>query len=383
MNYLPVLLLALLSIKLLTLTTFLGAKQFRVALLYPKASADDMRCALEATTKLLQKSGIAIELNSYSYGADLTGIKDSAELIATEHYDAVIGPLLSHEALVTAPIFSKAKTTQFLPIASHPDLIKKFPNSVRMLSSASHYATLAAKFVMSKSRNSGVVIVANESLPYSTTYRDVFSQQLRELGFLGKISVYNFMAGKFNSSTVNALISKSPGRIIYAPIYAQDLVYLYRGLGDIKTPNSTDRFTIFTHAGLFDAKKTLAKEFNPKIEVFFNGIWDLQSRGKNSHLFWQAIRSSCAVSEVKPWTIAAWDALELARRTHTKHPTFSGEHLAEAARRTSFTGDLGQWKLDKNLEPIRSLPVFRFERSRLTLETIVRPTDNTTWSDAQ
>ncbi|MCX6126994.1 MAG: hypothetical protein NTV34_19895, partial [Proteobacteria bacterium] len=153
MNYITVVLLALsLSIKLFTLTTCLGADQFRVALLYPKASADDMRCALEATTKLLQESGIAIELNSYPYGTDLRGIKNSAELIASEHYDAVIGPLLSHEALVTAPIFSKAKTTQFLPIASHPDLVKKFPNSVRMLSSASHYATLAAKFVMSKSK---------------------------------------------------------------------------------------------------------------------------------------------------------------------------------------------------------------------------------------
>ncbi|MCX6126993.1 MAG: hypothetical protein NTV34_19890, partial [Proteobacteria bacterium] len=234
-----------------------------------------------------------------------------------------------------------------------------------------------------KSKDSDVVIVANESLSYSTTYRDAFSQQLRELGFLGKISVYNFMAAKFSSTTVNELVSKSRSRIIYAPIYAQDLVYLYRGLGDIKTLNPADKFTIFTHAGLFDAKETLAKDFNPQIEVFFNGIWDLQSRGKNSHLFWRAIGSSCAISAVKPSTIAAWDALELARRTHSQNPTLTGKRLAEAARRTSFIGDLGQWKLDQNLEPIRSLPVFRLEKGRATLETIVQPTTNSSWSDAQ
>lgn len=325
-----------------------------------------MKCALEATAIQLQKRHPDLEFKTFPYGTDLLALTKSAQDIVQQNYNVVIGPLLSHEALVTAPIFKGTETVQFLPIASHPELTKSFPNAVRMISNSKHYAKLAVKYALGTGVKNNIFILANDSLPYSTTYRDQFIAQLNFQGYQGKVHTYGYLNGKGDFKTIVAQIRAVGAEFVYAPVYANDISVLYLMLAEsgIKT-------RIFTHAGLFDAKNTLISNFSNNVQVHFNGIWDQHRRGENSNLFFRATANSCDLNTLKPWTFAAWDALDLALRTHDRYPKLRGDVFAAQAQKISFTGLLGPWRLDENRDPIRTLPVFSLHKDGMTLDSVV------------
>lgn len=334
--------------------------------MYSDPRSLDVKCAIDAVRSQLSAVSPGLEISTIAYGDDPATLRSAALKIADESYDVAIGPMLSHEVQMVGPAFSAKNIPFFLPIASNPDLAKKFPDAIRMISNSDHYAQLAAANALRSPNNKSILIVTNQSLPYSRDYSEEFIRQLRIRQFKGRITQYKYLLGRADFAAITRTISNSNADLIYAPIYSEDITSLYLSISDAKITAK-----IFTHAGMFDAKATILAHYDPKILVQFNGIWDRQTRSVSDDRFLKSLATHCDPSLLKPWTMAVWDALNLAIATHARKPNAQGHDFVLAVRKMKFTGILGKWKLDTHHEPIRSLPVYSLQPNGTRLDSVI------------
>lgn len=353
---------------LVSFATFAQAKpaKFRIAVMYSDPRSLDIKCAIDTFKKQITKNTPGIDIDLFSYGDDPTTLTASAAKIADSGYDAATGPMLSHEVLMVGPTFSQAHIPLFLPIASNPELTKKFPNTIRMVSSSDHYAQLAAANAVRSPKNKSILVVTNQSLPYSRDYTQEFMKQLRLRQFKGQLTQYKYLLGKADFSKIAKLAADTKADLIYAPVYSEDVSALYLSLSDAKLSTK-----VFTHAGLFDAQATILAHYDPNVLIQFNGLWDQQTRTPEDEQFLKAIRTRCDTSQIKPWTMGVWDAVNLAIAAHNTDPKARGQAFVQIVHNINFIGILGKWTLDSQREPIRPLPVFSLSPKGTKLETII------------
>ena len=339
---------------------------FRVAVMYSAARSMDVKCAIDASQSQLAKDHPKIEITTIPYNDDTASLTAAAKKITDASYDVAIGPMLSHEAQIVGSSLSSPAIPLFMPIASNPELTKKFPNTIRMISNSDHYAQLAAANALRSPKNKSIFVITNQSLPYSRDYTQEFMKQLRLRKFKGTVHQYKYLLGQADFKSIVKQVSAADADLIYAPIYSEDLSALYLSLSDAKTT-----VKIFTHAGLFDAKSTILSHYDPKILVQFNGIWDQQTHSAADQHFLARLASRCDPTELKPWTMAVWDAVNLAIATHDKYPKAQRQAFVDAVKKMTFTGILGKWTLDSHNEPLRSLPVYSLQPKGTKLDAVI------------
>jgi ABC-type branched-subunit amino acid transport system substrate-binding protein len=334
--------------------------------MYSAPRSADVKCAVDASQSQLKKDHPRLDIQTISYSDDPASLTSAAKIITAESYDVAIGPMLSHEALIIGSSLSASSTPLFLPIASNPELTKKFANTIRMISNSNHYAQLAAANALRSSKNKSIFVMTNQSLPYSRDYTQEFIKQLRLRKFAGEIHQYKYLLGQADFKMAVKTVAAVKADLIYAPIYSEDLSALYFSLSDAKMS-----VKIFTHAGLFDAKSTILAHYDPNIVVQFNGIWDQQTHSPADQRFLATIASKCDATELKPWTMAVWDAVNLALATHEMYPKAQGQSFVDAVKTMTFTGILGKWTLDTHKEPLRSLPVYSLQPKGSRLDAVI------------
>lgn len=341
-------------------------EKFRIAVMYSEVRSDDIKCAVKAAAPQLEKLYSDVEIQTIAYPSNPADLKTTSMKILKENYDVVIGPMISHEIQIVAQVLIEKQTPLFLPVASNPELTKLFPATIRMLSTSDHYAQLAAAHAIRSQKTSNILIISNQSLPYSKDYAREFIKQLRLRDFKGQITEYKYLLGQNNFKIIPKILSDSKINFIYAPIYAEDISSLYLTVSDAKISTK-----IFTHAGIFNAQPTLLAHYDPKILIQFHGIWDQRVKGEHNERFIKIIEKSCGLARTKPWTMAVWDAINLTIATHMKHPSLRALDFVGAVRKMAFTGILGKWELGEDNEPIRSLPIYSLTPTGAQLDLVV------------
>lgn len=341
-------------------------RPFRIAVMYSNPRSLDVKCAVDATRPQLKRDHNNIEIETFAYNDDPASLGTATKMIVDTSFDIAVGPMLSHEAQIVGSSLAASAIPLFLPIASNPELTKKFPNTIRMISNSDHYAQLAAANALRSPKNKSIFVITNQSLPYSRDYTQEFIKQLRLRKFKGDIHQYKYLLGQADFKTVLKQLADTKANLIYAPIYSEDLAALYLSLSDAKRS-----VKIFTHAGLFDAKSMILAHYDPKILVQFNGIWDQKTHSFADRQFLKTLASNCDTTALKPWTMAVWDAINLGLATHETYPDAQRQNFVDAVKKMTFSGILGNWTLDIHKEPLRSLPVYSLQPYGTKLDAVI------------
>ena len=106
------------------------AKIFRTAGLYSTTSIghfnctcnQEAACMTNAVISQAKKEGIDISFKLISQDHNVFSTGGAAKNIASEKFDAVLGTLISTDALVAGEIFEKAGIPFIVPTATHPDV---------------------------------------------------------------------------------------------------------------------------------------------------------------------------------------------------------------------------------------------------------------------
>jgi ABC-type branched-subunit amino acid transport system substrate-binding protein len=347
------------------------ATPLNIAVLYPQQVAEDIRYLIEGSQSALIQRGYNIKITATPYNADGANVKQVSRKIVEQSYDAVIGPLMSHEAALSYLELQKLNAPIILPIATNPDLYKNKPQVIPILSTSNQYASLVAKYIRTKHTKSSVLILANNSLAYSTFYRDQLTTYLENEDFKGRITHINYISGHLDISKVRATIRAHAIDFIYAPIMATDLALL-----SIILNNHSNKLTLFSHAGLWEAKKAFAGMQSNHVSINFNGIWDQITRGSNNDILRASLKNHCSSLSIQPWTIATWDALNLLLKVNKDSPNLRHAALIQKIRNTQFTGLLGPWSLQQQVAPSRPLPIYELRPRGFRLTAVVKADDS-------
>lgn len=339
----------------------------RVAVLFSKSTGEEFQCVAKAMQLEADQAQIAIKFELFDFDNTTSELLIKSKNIIKDRFDLVIGPRTSQEALITKPLFSKAGIPQILPIATHPDLRSNDGLVITMVPSALRYSDLGAKLVLRKLRSKTVLIVVNDSLPYSVTYASLFQTALKKHGFKGRIETIRFINGYPKYDQIVARAMEIGADLVYTPLYGADVSGIYSALSRMKV-----KTILFAGAGIFELRD-IAKGFNPEnVRLLFNGIWDGEIRGRYALNFKQLIKDSCLGNAAGLRIPIAHDTFRLVLEVAASNPRVRGAELGKLLQTHKFSGLLGKRSFDKTGEPLLPMPIFEVKNNEFRLFYVVR-----------
>lgn len=337
----------------------------KIAVLYDETSMD-VKCAISREIAIRGHTVENVKVEFLRYESSASSIDRLMKKVKKESFDAVVGPILSSDAHLSARSLATSDIVQILPIATEPKIYHQFPDVIPMLPSASQYAKLLGTRISTEKKFENIIIYYNDSVDYSISYKNLLTNQLLTDGYLGKIisiktselSTIAIKGGPFSSA------SKT---FIYAPVYAVDLSRLF-----FMVKNLEGQFEIFTHAGIYEAQPLIQPHMESRIDVTFNGIWDKSNSSNPTRFFSQTSRDRCGPIRIKPWSYAVWESILLVSEAHKNHPQLRGRDLSLAIKSQKFSGILGRWTLNEQGFPKRNLAVYRLTKDGSNLAHVIK-----------
>ena len=344
----------------------LAAAPLRVAGLFAQSTGKEYICVTKAFQEIAKAEGANIKIDVVEHDNSISDLLQKTNSIVAQKYDIVIGPRTSQEAIATSAILTAAKIPQILPVASY-----LAPNAatgrltVTMVPDSERYSALSAKLIMKRIKPKNILVIVNESQPYSTNYADLLPKHLKELGYSGKIGQFEYIEGSADYDKIAAKAKDSKADLIYAPLYGMDIGNLYGALA-----KANMRTTLFARA--FELRDILKRQYSPAVKLIFNGIWDQKMRGPYAAQFQKLLKDSCKDIEVGVRAVTGFDSLRLLLDTIKTNPELRGQELAKAIATKSYSGLMGDRKFDmKSGALLLSMPIFEHNKGGFKIYEVV------------
>lgn len=345
------------------------AKTIRVAGLYPTTMtghfnctcAQEAACMTRAVIEDARKEGLDVSYSLVSRDRGVFSILEAAKKIAHDRYDAVVGTLVSTEALVAGNVFEEAGIPFVAPTATNPSITegKKFVTRIPFNDYRQSY--LLAKLATQELKATSVAIIRNTSLPYSDFLGTQFAVELKKQNPAVKVREFLVFEGYSDFSSLIEKITSEPTDLIFAPLTQASLANIYVALESKKvtlTLLSSD--TIEGQPKFIDLLGTRSG----RIRFIYPKHWNDKIEGPESAHYLRLYKTYCSKYPHSMTTIAAYDAASVLVRALKENPGIRGEKVIEAIRRTSFHGMAGTLVYDKDGDPIKPLELFELRGKR-------------------
>jgi ABC-type branched-subunit amino acid transport system substrate-binding protein len=340
--------------------SLLKANAQSVAVFYPKSGVQqDFFCMTDAVFNDAKAGGRELTWKLIDTENEATGIVRAASQLDKSKFTHLLGTRTSQEAIALSK-FAEVNQLPFIaPIASHPDVTvgKKF--TIRLVSTSSRYGELMKRFLIEAYPKESAAIVRNLSLPFSTFYADFMGKELSGSGKMGKVRVIDTFDGFSNYDDVARVIVTEKFKVVYAPVYTVEAVSLYNALSKLGFEGS-----IVSQGGITDGKEFFEKgaKENPKIRVFYNGIWSGKIEGPLSKKYRFLKKKFCSTQQDSIRTVSAFDAAMFLLAA-TSDAKLVGNSFVKIAKLTSFSGLIGPLRWGADGEPLRPLHVFQLQKA--------------------
>lgn len=340
----------------------------KLAGLFASSTGKEYICVTKAFREIAKDEGIDVTIDVIEHDNSISDLIQKAHFIVSQKYDVVIGPRTSQEAIATSPIFGAANIPQILPVASYqPPKNSAGRLAVSMVADSERYGALSARLILKHFKPKRILVVVNESQPYSTRYAELLPKQLNDLGYSGKLERAEYIEGYADYDKIAAQAKLFKPEIIYAPLYGMDIGNLYAALA-----RADVSVVLFARAGIFELRDILKSQYSPKVKLIFNGIWDNTLRGPWRQQFRKMMLHSCKGIEIGVRAVTGFDSLRLLLETIKEKPGLRGEGLADALKSKPFSGLMGERRYDKKTSTLLlSMPVFEHDSDGFKLFEIV------------
>ena len=217
----------------------------RVAVILPtdesnfNAVGNVLNCMVRAVFESWHQQGYEFDAEFFNDRRDAMQAASVAEVVAKKHFDVAIGTTLSSQALIVSKILDKNGVPFIAPLATHPDVVqgKKFSMRLpfndelqgRMLARFTHSALPAIK---------SVLVIENESLPYSTFLSQKYEIQIKLLIPGIKVTKLKYIDGQFRKEDVVKAYSENQADVVFVPLYSLDVAGTYSALASVIKKNT-------------------------------------------------------------------------------------------------------------------------------------------------
>jgi ABC-type branched-subunit amino acid transport system substrate-binding protein len=337
----------------------LRAEAQNVAVFYPKAGIQqDFICMTEAVFKSAVSEGRSLTWSVFDTENDTAGVVRSASVLNSSKFTHILGTRTSQEAIALSKIAESLKIPFVAPIASHPDVTSGKKYSMRLVSTSDRYGDLMIKFLIENFHGGNVLILKNNSLPFSTFYADYLKKKLDSKESVFAAKTVDTFDGFSKFDDLARTIVKDGTKIVYAPVYTVEAVNLYNALGKIGYEGA-----IVSQGGVTDGKEFFEKGAieTPKIRVYYNGIWSGKLEGENSAHYIALKKKYCSAQTDTIRSVSAFDAA-MFLLAGTVGPKMDPSRFVSSSKKIQFFGLMGRLKWNTEGEPLRPLHIFELQR---------------------
>ena len=336
-----------------------------VAVLYSNSSAPDYYCVIEKTLERVSDPTIKFKTQLFDYENDLFKSIGLATKIGQLGYKVAIGPRTSQEAIATAGPFFQKKVVQILPGATDRGAKKKNPLTVYMSQDHVYLTKQTAKLFSKYFRPSKVLVLKNESLPYSINLAEEYLKFSRNEKNIEK-RTFSYFKGGLDKVRFVSVVNEFRPDVIYAPIYGADIALIYNAIG-----RTTHKLKLFSHAGIFESKKILKKGIFENIELYFNGIWNGMAQGPHKKLYKEITSKGCPQFKNSIRSALAFDSAMLLNLSVRKSGKWPVEKLHDVIDKLDYHGVIGKRAVDGGGALI-SMPVLKMVQSKFENYVVIK-----------
>ncbi len=351
---------ACIGLGLLLCQPALGAT-VKVAVIYPLTGKDaDFGCITRSLALRQANRQHRYMVDQFDNSQDAIETSNLVtKMIATQPL-GVIGTHTSQEAIVASTKLNHAEIPFIAPIASHPDVTRDRPWTLRIVGDSSHYAELWSKYTVERIKAKRVVIVTNVSLPYSVGYTSMYRNDVKKRASDTEIIDIEVIDGFDAFDSLAAKIVAAKADVLFIAMYAQHVVPLFDALVKIKA-----KISILSTGGMNDGSAIMAKMQSTAnaIPFLFNGVWSGKLHGPSAGIYRALMRTACSSQQDTMRTVLAFDAMNafVSAAESMKEPSRSA--LIKALRRPGRrVGVSGSYEITSAGETLRPLEIFSIER---------------------
>jgi branched-chain amino acid transport system substrate-binding protein len=346
------------------------AATFRVAGLYAASSVGHFNCTCNEEAACITKAvidrgrrdGLDISYELIKQEHNVYSTLKAANDIAAQKFDAVLGTLVSSDALVSSDVFEKAQIPFIAPVATHPRVTAGKRFTTRVAFNDFRQATLLARLAVRELHTKSVVIIRNVSQPYSDFLGTHFASELRTLSPDVVVREFTIIGGFTDTKgLMDTILSPKPD-LIFVPLAQETIASIYSEL----EARETD-LTLLASDTVEKEPKFL-DQLGPRsrnIRFVYPQHWNGKIEGPEAKRYWQLFSARCGQYRSSMTTVAAYDAAELLVRALAKDSSLRGERLITAIRSIRYHGMTGNFRYGPDGDPVKPLELFELKKGKV------------------
>lgn len=345
------------------------AKTFRIAALYADTMTghfnctcnQEAACMTRAVVEQAKKEGLDVSFTLVTRDHNMFSTLEAAKQIAQEKYDAVVGTLVSTDAIVAGTVFEEAGIPFVAPTATNPSVTagKKFVTRIPFNDFQQSY--LLAKLASQELKARSVAIIRNTSQPYSDFLGSQFAVEIKKLNPGIKVRDFPTFEGFTAFDSLIEKVLEEPTDLLFVPIMQASIANVYVALesrGAKLTLLSSD--TIEGQPKFIDLLGTRSG----RIRFIYPKHWNDKVEGPESVNYLHLHKKYCSQYPHSMTTIAAYDAASVLVRTLKKNRQIKGEKIIRAIHLQKYHGMAGELAYGKDGDPIKPLELFELKGNR-------------------
>ncbi len=339
----------------------------RIAVIFPtdetniNSVGNVVNCMVRAVFDERKKNGKLFEYDIFNDARDVVQTAKISEIISQKKYDVAIGTTLSSQALIVSKILNQSKIPFFAPLATHPEVVEGKQFSSRLPFSDRQQAKALARFsIKSVKKISSILIINNQSLPYSTFLSEKYQEEILKENPEIKIKKVTYIDGKFNKDDIISIFQEIHYDIVFAPIYSLDVANTYAAIVSvIKSP------TILISSDTVGAKGsfiTAMGKQNSLLKFFFVQHNPKNFSGPFANNFKKLFENKCGKYQLTMNAAAGFD-LANATLNAVFSPRYNGssESFIQELRTQKYKGVLGDLIFNANGESIKPIHIYSIQ----------------------
>ncbi len=367
--------LVLLYVLALPLTGHCTAASFKIGLILDQSgkSRVDQHPILQAVELAVTKIGadhrfgnMNIQLEIFDNGGSVIGSKLAALKAVRSGVPAVIGPMRSSNALISAEVLQKAGIVMITPTATHPEITKERDFVFRTCYTDRFQGDTLSKFACSELNAKKTVVLTNTKDRYCKGLAKSFIQSYRQCG-ANEITEFDYLEDVTDfQHLVDAVIPLMPD-LIFIPGYSRDAGTIIRTLrrsgstalllgGDGWGTQPIHKFAGDAIFGAFRTAFWHPALQNPVSRTF---VKDFESRyGKVTRL------------DIP----SAYDAVMLLAKAARIAESRDSRTIRDTLKSTqAFMGATGALRFDPNGDAVKQAVILKYTTGIPTFHTVVQP----------
>ncbi len=345
------------------------AKTFRVAALYADTMTghfnctrnQEAACMTRAVVEQAKKEGLDVSFTLVTRDHNLFSTLEAAKQIAEAKYDAVVGTLVSTDAIVAGTVFEEAGIPFIAPTATNPRVTEGKKFVTRIPFNDYQQSHLLAKLANQELKATSIAVIRNTSQPYSDFLGKQFVVELKKINPKIKVREFPIFEG---FSAFPALIDKvlaEPTDLIFVPVMQASIANVYVALEARKA-----KLTLLSSDTIEGQPKfiDLLGARSGRIQFIYPKHWNDKVEGPESVNYLHLHKKFCGKYSHSMTTIAAYDAASVLVRALKQNPGLRGDKIIKAIHRTHYHGMAGPLAYGKEGDPIKPLELFVLRGNR-------------------